>query len=241
MWRLVVGGLCACLSALCLVRCGHGGPTTPDSTPIVLKNVGSEIAPYDPATDLAGDVFLQPWVPHAFGEFARGTTDEQGHPKILPTWDIVIPDSTPIKAAIDGVVVQIFTQSSPTFTDYELLIAPTKNYDYFVSYDHVQNLQVSLNATVHVGQTMAFGDPYPPDFVWHGKHAAIYEFMVASQKQNVAFCPIDLLDPALKDLYRAKVTQLMQDLAPFQKDNPILLYHPELMVEPGCLAHTAPV
>lgn len=241
MRRIVIGGLCVCLSTLCFVRCGHHGTTAPDSSPIVLKNVGSEIAPYDPATDLAGEIFLQPWVPHAFGEFGRMVQDEHGNPKALPTWDLVIPDNVPIKAAIDGVVVQIFTQSSPTFTDYEVLIAPTKNYDYFVSYDHVQNVQVSLNQAVHAGQTIAFADPYPPDFVWHGKHAGLYEFMVASQKSSVGYCPIDLLDPSLKDAYRAKITQLMNDLAPFQHDNPILLYHPELMVEPGCLAHTGPV
>jgi murein DD-endopeptidase MepM/ murein hydrolase activator NlpD len=185
------------LAAAGAAACGHGSSTSPsDATPLVLKNVGVAIDAYDPGTSLAGDVFLQPWVPKAFGEFGQPTQDQNGNRKALPTYDFVIPDNVAIVSAISGVVTKIFNQGG----DYEVLIAPNKNSAWFVSLDHVSRPQVAEGQSVSAGQAIAYGSPYPDTFVWAGKHLAFFEFMIANQQSSQAACPIDYLDASLKDL-----------------------------------------
>ena len=217
-----------------IAACGHDGSTSPsDATPLVLENLGVDIAAYDPGTSLAGGVFLQPWVPKAFGEFGQPVLDQNGNRKPLPTFDFVIPDNVAIVSAIAGVVTKIFNQGG----DYEILIAPNRNSAWFVSLDHVSKLQVAEGQSVSVGQAVAYGAPYPDNFVWAGKHLAFFEFMIVNHQSSQASCPIDYLDASLKDAYRAKITRLMQDVEPFIKTD-IGHYDVGAMVEPGCLAHT---
>jgi hypothetical protein len=243
--RLLVG---ACLAAISLTACRKSspqGPTVPDpagqntvfpardATPLTLMNFGATIAPLDSALGQAGDLFVTPVFTRPFGEFGRTVRDPSNNPKLLPTFDFTLAADAPIVSAVDGVVTRVFDQGD----DKEILISRSSNASWFVSYDHVVNLQVSEGATVRVGQTLAFGVPAVADYRnGAGRRAAFFEFMIVNQDDGLARCPIDYLDASLRDTYRARLQQLMQQLEAFY-NNPAM-YDEASMVQPGCLSPT---
>ena len=65
---------------------------------------------------------------------------------------------------------------------------------------------------------------------------ATHEFLLGNTALRANYCPLECLDPALPDGYRAQIARLMQDIETFRKDS--TLYDEAGMIEPGCITHT---
>lgn len=237
-----------CLLALSLSACkkssssptGPGDPGPPsgpsrDTAPLVLENLGTTIGPLDVAAGQAGDLFVALGYGKPFGEFGRTVGDQNGNPKQLPTFDFLVASDAPIVSAIDGVVTQVFQQSDTN--DQEILIARTTNSSWFVSYDHIVNVQVAVGAHVQAGQTVGFGVPSLADFRnGAGKRQAFFELMLVNQDDGLARCPMEYLNASVRDTYRTRIQQLMHDVETLYND--ATTYDEAAMVETGCVSHT---
>lgn len=65
---------------------------------------------------------------------------------------------------------------------------------------------------------------------------ATHEFLLGNTSLRTNCCPLEYLDPALPDGYRARIAHLMQDIETFWKDS--TLSDEAGMIEPGCITHT---
>ena len=228
------------LAGLCGVAACHqptAPPPTPDPlAPPVLENLGSQFGALDAAAGQAGDFFVTTAVPRPFDEFGYVVTDTSGNPKPLAHYTYVVSDDAPIVAAFDGVVREVFNQGS----DYEILLFPFAESQWWVSYDHVVNLQIAKGAMVHTGQTLAFPAAFTQTFRnGAGRRAGGYEFMLGNYADGLAHCPIEYMDAASRDTFRARIRQLMQDIESFSSD--LTIFNEPAMVDAGCLAHTYPL
>jgi len=212
------------LMTLLCAACSSGGSSGGgggDTTPPVLKNLVVNFAPYDAATGRAGDFIFIAQPDKVFDEFGADSTDEQGNPKKLPTFEYKVDPESDLTSPIDGVISQVEYQDETA--DYSIVIRPTANSTWMVNIDHATNVTVVDGDTVTAGQIV--GNPGPWD-----ENFGRTELMVVDGATY--YCPFDVFDDDLKDEYEGKVTRLMNDWEDFKGDDTI--YDQSAMVEPGC-------
>lgn len=207
------------------------------TAPFLIRNLGVNFGPYDATSNYAGDfIFGCTTTNKVFMEFGAIVFDHLGDPKVLPTFEYIVPDTTLISAIADGEVQNVCWQSTTTDPpdaglshcsnlswdahDYEITVIVPGNPQYEVYYDHV------LNPQVRPGDIIQAGDPIGyPGMTSHAceefggvPQLGRTEIMVNSGALGTTYCPFVHFDADTRADFEAQVSGLMADWEQFLFD-----------------------
>ena len=128
--------------------CAGTGPTpASDTTAPVLSVTPVDLTgPFDPTTHLHGSLLCDN---RGFSDYCfRGMTAD----RVKPASVYKVRPGTPVRAVARALVRQINLKST---NDYEVFMQATEHSVYWIAYDHVINVSVSVGAWVNPGQAFA--------------------------------------------------------------------------------------
>lgn len=217
------------------------GPKVDESLP-VLKNIGINLKPYDPATGMAGDVKFekiksQYWQEIMFEHYGYKWKPNENNPNpgLNNHPEYFLPAGTKIFAVSDGIVQDVKKIYSD---DYSVLVTKQENSQWIINYEHV------WNPVVKKGQVVKTGDPIAEVSTLQTKYStgeayglwALAIFKGARDGEKIQnYCPYLLFDPSVKSEMQAKLAQLVTDWEKFMGKN---IYDEENWVAPGCALET---
>ncbi len=199
-----------------------------------LENLGILFGDYNASTGKAGSFIFDKvalatnsQVQKPLIEFGYKVTND-GKTKILPEITYTQVDTnTDVLAMADGRVVEVTNQGS----DYAVGIL--FNDEWVALYDHVINLNVSLNDMVKANDVIG-KVALNKDGLTGFTEIAVKK--VSSNNVSEYYCPVDLLSSNIKQAYIANIKTLMQDWRAYSGDNSI--YVDSQQTTPGCLLTT---
>lgn len=238
---------------LLLAACGggdHGASTPTDASPPLpprndqpamndtiaprVRDLGVDFAPYDPATGRAGTFDFRMSLPAGpLGPFGRMVSDPEGRPKALPSYDYFVPPGTVVRAPFDGVVSWVRYQQDAK--DYEMLVSRSARSPWWFDYDHIAVPLVDSGATVRAGQPIGVVREFTHTVAGRAERIGFVELMIGNYATKLAYCPLDLAEPAMADSLRTAVRRLYTDWRALGHQSPDTAG----MVLPGCYTHTA--
>jgi|GEM_PF-1670639 len=202
-------------------------PTQNESSTGFVKNLGVSFAPWNPATNRAGDFLFLADQSKVFLEFGAIVGAGDGTTKELPTFEYRIDKDAWVFAIADGIVNRFVYQ--PDTDDYEIGMRSADNSSWDIGYDHVKNPRVKLRDRVASGDTL--GHPG----TWSGALGR-FEIMINNNDNGLSYCPFCVFDETRIAEYQQAVLRLMQDWEAFKGDTTI--YDEEKHVQPGCRMET---
>jgi murein DD-endopeptidase MepM/ murein hydrolase activator NlpD len=221
-----------------------------DKTPLVIKNWPVNIAAYNSATQLAGDVYLNKQVlttshlglePIPLSEVGRVRHDRgSGKDFTLPTLDFLTKPGAALLSVSDGYVLSVDHQLENGHDDYEMHVAPTntQSTQWMIVYDHLTKPSVKkgdkITAGQQIGETGPFGSGAPYSFI-----ELQINYEATASTAAVGYCPYGLIaanqKTALADQLKL-ITTAWENLT----GSPAV-YNEAAWVAPGCVAQTAKV
>jgi hypothetical protein len=200
----------------------------PDTVPPRVRDLGVTFAPYDATSHLAGafDFTIESAV-GPLGGFGRRVPDPQGNMKSLPTYDYFVATGTVVRAPFDGIVSWVRFQSDSK--DYEVLVSKSSTSPWWFDYDHVSKVLVDSGTAVRTGDPIAVVQT----IAVQGRAYGFTELMVGSYATRLAYCPLDLAEPAVADSLSRVVARLYADWRAAGHGSP----DATAMVTPGCYTH----
>ncbi len=208
---------------LILVVCKKSTDSENNGSDLVIKNLGVTFAPWDPATNRAGDFIFMANEHKLFLEFGAIVGTGDGGSKALPTFEYRIDKNASVFAIADGKVTRLVYQQDTQ--DYEIGTIYRYNSDWYIGYDHVKNPRVKLNAMIFAGDTLGLPG------TWSGTLGR-FEIMINNNRSKLSYCPFCCFDPTTVDLYEKLVLQHMLEWESFKNDTS--LYDEKHHVYPGC-------
>jgi hypothetical protein len=206
--------------------------------PPVLKNLGVDFAPWNPATGRAGAFIFAKGLhtPQSkiFLEFGAVVEGPEGTKKVLPTFEYYVDRDANVYAATGGVVKYVEFQKDTQ--DWAIGISPRPGSCWVVEHDHILNPTVSKGDIVSPGQVLG----KPGNWYWPDPMIGRTEIMVIkrSHGNDVAYAPFKFFDESLSQEYQQKVWRLMSDWENFVGDQTV--YNQEAMIYAGCLYESLP-
>lgn len=206
---------------------------TSEEPPVKIKSVGIILDYYNPKTDLAGEVIFQarqhgrkPFEEYGTFREAKDGFNSSYNPQ--PTWNV--PEGTPIRALIDGFVIDVPKLYS---NDYSVIVATSMDSRWRYETEHVSNPLVKPGDFVKAGQIVA----YPTKFnANNGRGWVEIGIGKGTQDANTKpqhVCIFKYLDDSIKEETLKKIQALMQEWEK-QSGNPND-YDEGKMPIPGCL------
>lgn len=199
----------------------------------LIKNIGFNLDYYDPATQRAGDIqFFKIKMPYdrLFYDYGHiETIVGEGEANLHPTF--ILPLGTPVRALIDGVVVDVPKLYSG---DYSVqMTADGEMSGLIFELEHVKKPIVKAGDKVTAGQVVAevtdFGGHNYPGY--GSVDVAVFHSGKGDQPEHL--CPFLYLDPAIKDEVGKKIQALYKSWEEYMgKDK---LYDEANHKIPGCI------
>jgi len=112
---------------------------------------------------------------------------------------------TPVISPVNGRVLEVRDQ--PESKDVELYIMFDEATNSIFSVDHVKTT-MKRGDVVKVGDVIATVPSWEGEEIWGG-----YEFMFVRPEKNLAYCPINLLDPKAVAAAKADIRAVMEKWA----------------------------
>lgn len=140
---------------------------------------------------------------------------------------------TPVISPVNGKVLEVRDQ--PESKDVELYIMFDEATNSIFSLDHVKTT-LKRGDVVKVGDVIATVPAWEDDEAWGG-----YEFMFVRPEKNLAYCPVNLLDPKVSAGAKADIRAVMEKwttLVGSAAGNP---YRPEDLDRGACEVAEVPV
>lgn len=198
-------------------------PSKPD---LLIKHLGLNIAPYNPATGMAGDLkFIKSKLGGTdrplseFGYIIPGANTSTGRDKPNPQPTFSAPLGTKVHSIVDGEVVRIETLYS---NDVSIMVASSKESPWIYELEHV------INPTVKVGDRVKAGDIVAEVSTHDSQHypgIGIVEIGILHGQNNGRppehVCPFQYLDPSVKDTLHQQIRDLQASWEAYRGDTTI--------------------
>jgi len=209
--------------------------------PANVKNLGFNLDYYNETTKRAGDL-------HFAESLAQAVKNEPTYQKMIWTdfglQDVRSPNDpskknvqlifrlplgTKILSPIDGVVTKIETLYS---NDYTIWLASSQDSSWQYETEHVIKPSVKAGDTVKAGQVIAEVSTHDSQ---HHPGFGVYEFGLFKPQNNqpAHWCPVEHLDPTVKDELSKKITAFYAAWEKFMNDTTI--YDEASYKLPGCV------
>ncbi len=216
---------------------GDPGGTQPTASstaepPMRIKHLGLELAPYDAATGMAGDLkFIATKVMFdrlftGFGFVIPAGQTSSGNDKANPQPTFLAPMGTKVRSLVDGVVTGVPELYSH---DYSIQVASDAKSPWIYETEHVTNPLVKVGDRVTAGQVIAEVSPHNKDGSSGLGMVEIGILKGGNPPSHV--CPFQYLDPSIKDQLLGQLTQLFKDWEAFRSDSNL---YDEREPIPGC-------
>ncbi len=187
----------------------------------VLRNLGVDFGPWDPATNRAGDFVFKAGEQKVFIEFGAIVDVEGGGTREFPAFEYRVDRNAAVRSVAEGRISGLIFMEDTQ--DYVIMIRSDIDPQVEVRYIHVKDPRVSEGETVSPGTVL--GAPG----AWSGD---LGRFRIMIVKMAKSCCPLCFLDPDSADVYMAKVSRLMADWEAFKNDATI--YDETGQAPPGC-------
>jgi murein DD-endopeptidase MepM/ murein hydrolase activator NlpD len=198
-------------------------PPVSDTT-FVLRSLGVNFGPWDPATNRAGDFLFNADEEKVFIEFGAEVAVEGGGTEVFPAIEYRVDKNALVTAVAEGRVVQLDFQGGTT-PYYKILVRSTVDPRWEVRYDHVRNPRIAMDDTVSAGTVL--GNPG----AWNATLGRI-QIMVIRAADGLSYCPFCVFDPDSVEVVQSRVLRHMADWESFKNDATI--YDEENQILPGC-------
>lgn len=193
-----------------------------------IYDIGITLAPFDPATNMAGDVSFDTDVRYDYGDrvFIEFGGLLVGVPNVHPTF--IVPLGTEIHAVSSGTVHQIDALGD---NDYYVCVYRNGGDEWCVAYEHVRNLHVAQGDDVQVGDVIGEAGIIN-EFTTSGK----FDLKVCKGGSTVLnYCPYALFDSSVAADMQAKITRFVNDWEGYIGTR---VYDQDAWVSPGCVYET---
>jgi hypothetical protein len=220
-----------------------------DKTPLVIKNWPVNIAAFNSATQLAGDVYMNKQVlttSHLgldqipLGDVGRVRIDRgTGKSYTLPTLDFLTVPGAPLLSVSDGYVISVDHQLENGRDDYEMHVAPTNTNvsQWLIVYDHLVKPSVKkgdkITAGQQIGETAPMGSGAPYNFI-----ELQINYMATSETPAEGRCPYRNI---AADRQKALGDQLRLITTAWEGLTDQSVYNEAAWVAPGCVTETSNV
>ena len=243
----------SCNDSSQLTEAGNENSEPPLLMNLLIENWG----PYDSSTGISGDFeFRSDLESIFFYEYGRlnaiGTPDEYEN----PTFEYQVPRDTFVYMPIDGVVSRISWQPTSGYKqdDWEIFIKPSMESDWMIIIDHVVSIDCDRSSTkvcdlpltingveITTGTEVKAGDLF--GYVGNkednsggnvfGRTEITIGKYIEDGNQVVSYCPMNYLDPSVKQSLESAVNNLMSSYETWLGDSSF--YDESNMVAPGCI------
>lgn len=200
--------------------------TDPNKPDLLIKHLGLNLAPYDPATGMAGDIkFIKSKLGGTdrplseFGYVIPGanTSTRQDKPNPQPTFSA--PLGTKVRAIVDGVVVRI----EPLYSnDVSIMVASSMESNWIYELEHVINPTVKVGDRVKAGDIVAEVSPHDSQ---HYPGIGLVEIGILHGSDDGGppehVCPFQYLDPTVKDDLHQRIRDLQTAWETYRGDQTI--------------------
>ncbi len=246
----------SCNDSSQLTEAGNENSEPPLLMNLLIENWG----PYDSSTGISGDFeFRSDLEAIFFYEYGRlnaiGTPDEYEN----PTFEYQVPRDTFVYMPIDGVVSRIRWQPTSGYKqdDWEIFIKPSMESDWMIIIDHVVSIDCDRSSTkvcdlpltingveittgteVKAGDLFGYvgnrednsgGNVFGRTEITIGKYIEDGNQVVGT----ISYCPMNYLDPSVKQSLESSVNNLMASYETWLGDSSF--YDEANMVAPGCI------
>lgn len=246
----------SCNDSSQLTEAGNENSEPPLLMNLLIENWG----PYDSSTGISGDFeFRSDLEAIFFYEYGRlnaiGTPDEYEN----PTFEYQVPRDTFVYMPIDGVVSRIRWQPTSGYKqdDWEIFIKPSMESDWMIIIDHVVSIDCDRSSTkvcdlpltingveittgteVKAGDLFGYvgnrednsgGNVFGRTEITIGKYIEDGNQVVGT----ISYCPMNYLDPSVKQSLESAVNNLMSSYETWLGDSSF--YDESNMVAPGCI------
>ena len=233
------------------------GPTPAGGVPSVIETWGVPVAPYDPATKKAGDMYVGS-IPFPSGSVNQSPIEYYGAGPRRPTdppdfidpqMTFYVPIHTKVHAIASGEVCWVRKLNTTYSDDYSIGIGvsvsgqPACQVDPHTGqgngtvatweHEHVMLPQVKVGDRVTAGQEIAEASYYTPKEWMYEAGYALYEIGILTQIDNrpVHVCPALYLAPTVKDTL---LTQLATAARAYEANTGQKFYDAKTL-ETGCI------
>jgi hypothetical protein len=189
----------------------------------VISGLGVVFAPWNKATNRAGDFLFRAGEQKVFFEFGARVIDAGGGTKELPTFEYRIDKNALVTAVAEGRII-LFEYKSDT-RDYGILAESSADPRWQVGYDHVRNPRVGMGDLLSPGTVLGNPGTWSADL---GR----FEIMINNTSTGLSYCPFCVFDPDSAEAHKTKVLRHMTDWEAFKKDTAI--YDEKRHPFPGC-------
>jgi biotin carboxyl carrier protein len=211
--------------------------TKSDGPPLKIKSLGINIADYDPATGMAGDLRFTKakftsGIQLLFSEFGyviKGANTSTGKDKSNPQPTFIAPLGTKVMSLVDGVVFEVPKLYSG---DYSVQVYDGKSAVWVYETEHVINVTVKKGDTVKAGQVVGEVSDYSKQG-YDGM--GLFEIgLLKGGNPPQHFCPFNYLDESIKDNTFKELSALMKSWEEYRGDTTL---YPDESSYPvlGCL------
>ncbi len=213
----------ALLCFLVLGACGRKEATSPGKGTFVIENLGVRFGSWDPSTNRAGDFLFVPNQEKVFLEFGARVAAAEGGFKELPTFEYRVRRNAWVVAIAEGRITRLVYQDDTA--DYEFTVTSNSDADFEVGYDHILNLRIGLNQSIHPGDTLGQAGTWSDEL---GR----FEIMINNNRTRLSYCPFCYFDTSKAEAAAGQVLQFMRDWERFKNDTTI--YDERNHTFPGC-------
>ena len=233
------------------------GPTPAGEVPAVIETWGVSVAPYDPTTKKAGDLYVGS-IPFPSGAvhqapiqyYGEGARRPQDPPDFIdPQMTFYVPIHTKVHAIVSGTVCWVIKLQNNYSDDYSVGVGVAVNGQPACQsnpstgqgmgtvatweHEHVMNPVVKVGDTVTAGQEIAEASYYSTNEWMYAAGYALYEIGVLTQKDNrpAHVCPALYLAPKVKETL---LSQLATAARAYETNTGKALYSPQTLAT-GCI------
>ncbi|MDO8649721.1 MAG: M23 family metallopeptidase [Candidatus Berkelbacteria bacterium] len=208
-----------------------------DGPTLKIKSLGINLAPFDPATGMAGDLeFTKTKFTSGiqllfsdFGYVIKAANSASGQDKSNPQPTFIAPLGTKVMSLVDGVVFNVPKLYS---NDYSVQVYDGEDATWVYETEHIINVTVKKGDKVKAGQVVG----EVSDYSAHGYDGqGLFEIGLLKGGQTPQhFCPFSYLDESIKDTTLKQLSALMKSWEEYRGD---MTLYPDESTYPilGCL------
>jgi len=215
---------------------GSGSSAEPPASAVKIKHLGVNLAPYDAATNRAGDfVFTRESMSFNLLFFNFGfvvPANSVGPEKVNPQPTFILPMGTKVHALIDGEVVSITKLYS---NDYSVMLKGPGS-DLIFELEHVINVTVNVGDRVRAGDVVAEVSGYDAHNYAGMGLVEIGILNASGGGTPTHLCPFDYLDESIRATTLQNISALQQAWETYRGDSN--LYDQAAEVIAGCYRRT---